>query len=179
MNKPAKLAAEPLRRAETVLGGGPAENVLSGLFDLRFRKVLTTRLMPLAYSLVLVLVVAFTGFRTAAAFESSTGEGLIWLLVLDPAIIVGTLAVTRIVLEFVLAIFGLLSYLERTTESVFAIVGHTDEIVGNTDNIADQTAGLPRIPLTRSLRTLRESMQEGIDRAATPRTAPVAAGRMR
>lgn len=175
MSKLVKPAAEPPRTPETIFGGGPAKNILSGLFDLRFRKVLTTRIMPLIYSLILVLTLAGTGFRTARAFEESTEQGLIWLLLLDPVIIVATLATARIVLEILLALFSLLSYLDRmtqdlhrTTESVYAIVAHTDEIVGNTDNIADQTFGLPRIPLSRSLRTLRESMQESIDRAAAP-----------
>lgn len=145
------------------LQGGEAKNIFEGLFDMQFRTIITTRMMPTVYGLVMVLAVLICAFFTVDAFLTSWTRGVLWLFLLTPAIFLSIVVTTRIVLELVLVIFSLLTYVDQTVDIVVKIAGQTDEIV---------TTGLPHMPLLRGWQRLRDTMllrdviQETVEKTA-------------
>jgi hypothetical protein len=153
----------PADAGEPLLQGGEARNIFEGLFDMQFRTIITTRMMPTIYGLVMALAVLVCAFFTVEAFLASWTRGILWLFLLTPAIFLSIVVTTRIVLELVLVIFTLLTYVDQTVDIVVKISGQTDEIV---------TTGLPHMPLLRGWQRLRDTMllrdviQETVEKTA-------------
>jgi len=148
-HKEAPQKEPPPEAVEPPLQGGEARNIFEGLFDMQFRTIITTRMMPTIYALVMVLAVLICAFFTVDAFLVSWTRGVLWLFLVTPAIFLSIIVTTRIVLELILVIFTLLTYVDQTVDIVVKISGQTDEIV---------TTGLPHMPLVRGWQRLRDTM---------------------
>ncbi len=106
-----------------------ARELLHGLFDLQFRSILTTRMVPTIYTLGILLSGLLTIYSVISAFERSWQSGIGWLLVFGPALFIACLVILRISLEVILVLFRLLVVVENLEPVVHKISGQTDEIV--------------------------------------------------
>jgi hypothetical protein len=88
---------------------------LHDLFDLEFRTLLTTRMLPFIYGLGIVLAALITAYTVLSVFRHSVVEGFVWLLFLGPLMFIGLVTALRITLEFVLAVFRMLWHVEQVT----------------------------------------------------------------
>lgn len=105
-----------------------AADLLSNLFDLQFRRLMTPRMMPTLFLFsIIASAVAAVGF-VLEGFAVSTGSGLIRLFVTGPLVFIVLVVLARVALEFCLA--------------VFRIAVHVNKMAGHTEEIA---SGLPRI----------------------------------
>lgn len=107
---------------------------LRDLFDLQFRTIMATRMLPGIYGLGIALAAIFTIYLTYRGFKDSVWEGFAWLLLLGPAAFIGLVTTLRITLEFVLA--------------VFRIAGHIEHVAGSTQELSHH---MPRFGLWRTL----------------------------
>lgn len=114
--------------------------LLGGLFDLKFNTIITTQMMPLIYTLAVVLSALTAFYCIVWAFGESWWMGLAWLIVVGPALFVALITTVRVVLEFVLTVFKISCYVE-------ALAGQVEGIADQTEGIAD---GLPRIKFWQS-----------------------------
>lgn len=109
--------------------------LLAGLFDLQFKTIITTQMMPLIYSLSILLSALAALYGIIWAFGQSWWMGLIWLAVVGPALFVALITTVRVVLEFVLTVFRISCYVEAMGGQVEGIAGQTEEIFGSLPRI--------------------------------------------
>lgn len=109
--------------------------LLSGLFDLQFKTIITTQMMPLIYSLSLLLSALAALYGIVWAFGQNWWMGLIWLTVVGPALFIALVTTVRVVLEFVLTVFRISCYVEAMGSQVEGIAGQTHEISGSLPRI--------------------------------------------
>lgn len=109
--------------------------LLSGLFDLQFKTIITTQMMPLIYCLSILLSALAALYGIVWAFGQSWWMGLIWLTVVGPALFIALITTVRVVLEFVLTVFRISCYVEAMGGQVEGIAGQTQEISGSLPRI--------------------------------------------
>ncbi len=141
--------AAPSSAARSTVAGllSDTRHFVVGLADVQFRQMLTPRMLPTIYLLGIVLAVMLTLYLIASGFRDSWRAGLLWLLVLGPAVFLALVGALRILLEFLLAIFRLVVHVERLDEVAHTIQGQTEEIAED----------LPRIQFWRSFTRSRRS----------------------
>jgi len=105
-----------------------AQVFLRSLFDLEFRQLLTPRMLPTLYLLGIVAsAYAVLGY-VIEGFSHSIASGFVRLLLVGPIAFVVLVTLTRVALEFCIAIFR--------------IAVHVNELAGHAEDIAE---GIPRI----------------------------------
>jgi hypothetical protein len=134
--------------------GSPPAGLLSetrrlvvGLMDVQFRQMLTPRMLPTIYLLGIVLAAMLTLYLIVHGFRDGWFTGLVWLLLLGPAVFLALVGALRIGLEIVLAIFRLVVHVERLDEVAHTIQGQTEEIAED----------LPRIQFWRAFSRSRKA----------------------
>ena len=134
--------------------GRNARSLVSGLFDLEFKTIITTQMLPVIYGLSITLSGIATLYFIAWGFGQSWWLGLTWLLVAGPALFLALVTTVRVILEFVLTVFRIAFYVE-------AMAGQVEGIAGQTEGIAED---LPRIKFWKSFtgdaRRTRSSSRE-------------------
>ncbi len=116
---------------------------LATLFDLEFKHTLTTRMVPIIYTLgilsfaILALSIGVLGFRI------SFWAGLFYLFVVAPAAFLATVLAMRVALEFVLSVFKLL----EVTEAMYRKTAEMDQNLERlTTRVEDVSSVIPRLP---------------------------------
>jgi ABC-type multidrug transport system fused ATPase/permease subunit len=111
------------------------------LFDLRLRRLVTVRLLPMVYLLLLVLSGALCAGLVFLAFSVSWQLGLVAALI-SPVLFLTLVVLSRVGVELVLAVFELLA--------------HADRLASVTEQMSDQLEGvaedLPRLTFWRQPR---------------------------
>jgi hypothetical protein len=108
-DKPAPAAEPPApRRAGALVRG-----FLHDLFDLRFQHLITVHMLPGIYGIGIALSAVFTIYVVFLNFKGSLRDGLLWALLLGPAMFLGLVTALRVVLEFLLAFFRMAWYVEH------------------------------------------------------------------
>lgn len=116
---------------------------LASLFDLKFKQVLTTRMVPAIYSLGIVLFAVLAASVSALGFSVSFLVGVFYLLVVAPALFFALVIAMRVALEFVLAVFRLL----EVTEKMYGKTAEMDENLERlTNRVEEVSSVIPRIP---------------------------------
>ncbi len=113
---------------ERVDDGLKLRELLRNLFDFEMREIVTTRMLPLIYRLAVIAMGALVLLGIASAFIQSFWLGLVWL-VFGPAVFLILVVVVRVFLEFVMAVFRMLVFIEILDRRTSAIEGHTEEVV--------------------------------------------------
>lgn len=112
--------------------GGAADvslrDLLRSLFDLEMREIITTRMLPLIYRFAIMAMGAVVLLGVATAFVQSVWLGLVWL-VFGPIVYLILIVVVRVFLEFVMAVFRMLVYIEILDRRTHTIEGYTEEVV--------------------------------------------------
>lgn len=103
-------------------------DLLRNLFDFEMREIITTRMLPLIYRFAILAMGVVVALGVATAFVQSLWLGLIWL-VLGPVVFLILVVVVRVFLEFVMAVFRMLVYIEILDRRTSTIEGHTEEVV--------------------------------------------------
>ncbi|MGH8529580.1 MAG: DUF4282 domain-containing protein [Nevskiales bacterium] len=116
---------------------------LATLFDLEFKHTLTTRMVPIIYTLgilsfaILALSIGVLGFRI------SFWAGLFYLLVVAPAAFLASVLAMRVALEFVLSVFKLL----EVTDAMYKRTGEIEQNTARlTARVEDVSSAIPRLP---------------------------------
>lgn len=117
-----------------------AATLLGGLFDLQFRTIITTQMMPIIYGMAILFSALAALYCVIWGFGQSWWMGLLWLLIAGPALFIALITTVRVVLEFVLTVFRLSCYVE-------AVAGQVEGIAGQTEGISES---LPRIRFWKS-----------------------------
>ena len=94
----------------------PKKGFFASLFDLSFTSFITTKIIKFLYVLTLVLIGLFALAFVIAAFDQSTGFGVAALLVLAPLGFLLYAIYSRVLLEFLIAVFRIM---ESNHELVF------------------------------------------------------------
>jgi hypothetical protein len=118
-----------------------------GLSDVQFRQLLTPRMLPTIYVLGIALAAMLTLYLIVDGFRDGWLAGIVWLLLLGPAVFLALVGALRIGLEFLLAIFRLVLHVERLDEVAHTIQGQTEEIAED----------LPRIQFWRAFTRTRKT----------------------
>lgn len=105
------------------------------------REVVTTQMLPLIYQAAVYAIGAAVVLAIVTAFIDSVWMGLAWLL-FGPVLFLAMVVVVRVFLEFVLAVFRILIYIEILDRRTSSIQEHTGEVVQD----------LPRIQFWKSFR---------------------------
>lgn len=116
-------------------------DLLRSLFDFEMREIITTRMLPLIYRFAVLAMAAIVALGVVTAFVRSLWLGLAWL-VLGPVVFMILVVIVRVFLEFVMAVFRMLVYIEILDRRTSTIQGHTEEVVQD----------LPRIQFWKSFR---------------------------
>lgn len=103
-------------------------DLLCNLFDFEMREIITTRMLPLIYRVAVVAMAALVVLGVVTAFLQSPWLGLVWLL-FGPVVFLILVVVVRVFLEFVMAVFRMLVYIEIIDRRTSKIEGHTEEVV--------------------------------------------------
>lgn len=114
-------------------------DLLRSLFDFEMREIITTRMLPLIYRFAVLAMAAIVALGVVTAFVQSLWLGLAWL-VLGPVVFLILVVIVRVFLEFVMAVFRMLVYIEILDRRTSTIQGHTEEVVQD----------LPRIQFWKS-----------------------------
>lgn len=115
-------------------GGTPPQHeldvreLLRQLFDFDMRQIVTTRMLPLIYRVAVLAMAALVVLGIVTAFIQSWMAGLVWLL-FGPVVFLILVVVVRVFLEFVMAVFRMLVYIEILDRRTSTIQGHTEEVV--------------------------------------------------
>ena len=116
---------------------------LATLFDLEFRHTLTTRMVPIIYTLgiasfaIVALSIAVLGFRISFL------AGLFYTFVVGPAAFLALVLAMRVALEFVLSVFRLL----EITEAMYGKTSDLDKsVLRLTNRVEDVASLIPRWP---------------------------------
>ncbi len=131
LNPPGLPVMQRLRRLARVF--------LATLFDLEFKHILTTRMVPIIYTLGIVSFAILALSISVLGFRISIWAGLFYLLVVAPAAFLALVLAMRVALEFVLTVFKLL----EVTEAMYRKTG---EINDNTVRLNTRVEELPRLP---------------------------------
>ena len=124
----------PTGTGEAAGGGGTGGvdralgDLLRSLFDFEMREIVTTRMLPIIYRFAVLAMAALTVLGVITAFLQSFWAGLVWLL-FGPVVFLMSVVVVRVFLEFVMAVFRMLVYIEILDRRTSAIEGHTEEVV--------------------------------------------------
>lgn len=121
-------AAAPGAGATEGIGDMVLRDLLRNLFDFEMREIVTTRMLPLIYRFAVVSMAALVVLGVVSAFIQSVWLGLVWL-VFGPIVFVMLVVVVRVFLEFVMAVFRMLVYIEILDRRTSTIEGHTEEVV--------------------------------------------------
>lgn len=103
-------------------------DLLRNLFDFEMREIITTRMLPLIYRFAVLSMAALVVLGVVTAFIQSVWMGLVWLL-FGPIVFLILVVVVRVFLEFVMAVFRMLVYIEILDRRTSKIEGHTEEVV--------------------------------------------------
>lgn len=103
-------------------------DLLRNLFDFEMREIVTTRMLPLIYRFAVVSMGALVVLGVVTAFIQSLWMGLAWA-VFGPLVFLILVVVVRVFLEFVMAVFRMLVYIEILDRRTSTIEGHTEEVV--------------------------------------------------
>ena len=103
-------------------------DLLRNLFDFEMREIVTTRMLPLIYRFAVMAMAALVVLGVVTAFIQSVWMGLTWLL-FGPIVFLILVVVVRVFLEFVMAVFRMLVYIEILDRRTSTIEGHTEEVV--------------------------------------------------
>jgi predicted ABC-type sugar transport system permease subunit len=95
---------------------GSVNQLVHGLRDLRFRVSLTAVAMPALYLVALAFAAVVPGVLTVIAFNHSTTDGLLFLILVAPLLFVVIAAGLRLSLEFLVAISGLAANMAHVVE---------------------------------------------------------------
>ena len=114
-------ATEP--SGDVVLG-----DLLRSLFDFQMREIVTTRMLPLIYRFAVIAMATLVVLGIVTAFLQSVWMGLVWL-VFGPMVFLILVVAVRVFLEFVMAVFRMLVYIEILDRRTSTIEGHTEEVV--------------------------------------------------
>lgn len=87
---------------ETGASGG---GFLSDLFDIRFRRFVTTRIVTALYVLGIALLGLMVVAQIAGAFSADPGFGVVMLLVIGPLIFLVGVLYLRVLLEVLVVLF--------------------------------------------------------------------------
>lgn len=111
-------------------GGGDIvlRDLLRNLFDFEMREIITTRMLPLIYRFAVMAMAALVALGVVTAFIQSVWMGLVWML-FGPIVFLILVVVVRVFLEFVMAVFRMLVYIEILDRRTSKIEGHTEEVV--------------------------------------------------
>lgn len=122
--------APPGGDARRTAGGGEiaVRDLLRNLFDFEMREIVTTRMLPLIYRFAVMAMAALVVLGVVTAFIQSIWMGLTWLL-FGPIVFLILVVVVRVFLEFVMAVFRMLVYIEILDRRTSTIEGHTEEVV--------------------------------------------------
>ena len=102
--------------------------LLRNLFDFEMREIVTTRMLPLIYRFAVMAMAALVVLGVVTAFIQSLWMGLVWL-VFGPIVFLILVVAVRVLLEFVMAVFRMLVYIEILDRRTQTIEGHTEEVV--------------------------------------------------
>jgi hypothetical protein len=102
--------------------------LLRNLFDYEMREIVTTRMLPVIYRFSVLGMGAIVALGIVTAFIESAWLGVAWLLV-APIVYLILVVVVRVALEFVMAVFRMLVYIEILERRTSTIEGHTEEVV--------------------------------------------------
>ena len=93
----------------------PEKGFFASLFDVSFSSFITTKIIKFLYVLMLVLTGLGVLVFVIAAFDQSTGFGVLTLVVLGPLYFLLAAIYSRVILEFLIAVFRIM---ETNTELV-------------------------------------------------------------
>lgn len=116
-------------------------DLLKNLFDVQMRNVITSRMMPLIYTFLLVLDAIGVIYLVVTALRVSLVDGLVWLVLLGPALFLAIMITTRVILELVMAAFRIAVRVEQVQVTAQNIAGSTEVF-----------SELPRITFWRGFR---------------------------
>jgi hypothetical protein len=103
-------------------------DLLRSLFDFDMREIITTRMLPLIYRFAVLAMGALVVLGVVTAFIQSVWMGLVWM-VFGPIVFLILVVAVRVLLEFVMAVFRMLVYIEILDRRTSTIEGHTEEVV--------------------------------------------------
>lgn len=130
-------------KGDAVLDKASVTRLLVQLFDFSMSEIITTRMLPIIYGFAVVSVGALVIFAIVTAFISSVWSGLAWLL-FGPIVFVGLVVLVRVLLEFVMAVFRMLVYIEILDKRTSTIEEHTEEVVQDLPRIRFWKSGRAR-----------------------------------
>jgi len=82
-----------------------AQGFLSSLLDYRFRNFITTKVIPVLYVLLMIMLAGEYLFGAMAGLSLTPGLGLLWLIVFGPIAVLFQLIVFRVALEIAIVFF--------------------------------------------------------------------------
>jgi hypothetical protein len=118
--------ADALAAAVNLASPDDLRELLRKLFDVQMRSIISTRMLPHIYAVGMIVGTVFTLYLVFAAFERSLLDGLPWLALLGPALLLAWIIFVCIVLELVNAVFRILVRLERVESTAADIAGRTE-----------------------------------------------------
>jgi hypothetical protein len=125
-------------------------DLLKNLLDVQMRNVITSRMLPLIYAFLLVLDAIGVLYLVLTALRNSLVDGLIWLLVVGPALFLAVMITTRVILELVMAAFRIAVRVEQVQVTAQNIAGSTEVF-----------SELPRITFWRGFRGKSDKGKDG------------------
>lgn len=88
----------------------PQKGFLASLFDLSFTNLVTTKVIKFVYVITLIAIALLALVFIVAAFNESAGYGVVTLLIIAPVLSLLYVVYTRVILEFIIAIFRIMEY---------------------------------------------------------------------
>jgi hypothetical protein len=101
-------------------------DLLRNLFDVQMRTVITSRMLPLIYAILIALDAVGVLYLIWLAFQRSLRDGLLWLCIIGPALFLAVLIAVRVVLELVMAAFRIAVRVEQVEVTAQSIAGRTE-----------------------------------------------------
>ncbi|MGQ0530381.1 MAG: DUF4282 domain-containing protein [Panacagrimonas sp.] len=123
-----EAAGQPAEGERVASGEISIRGLLRHLFDFEMREIVTTRMLPLIYRFAVMAMAALVVLGVVTAFIQSLWTGLVWL-VFGPIVFLVLVVAVRVLLEFVMAVFRMLVYIEILDRRTQTIEGHTEEVV--------------------------------------------------
>lgn len=88
----------------------PEKGFFASLFDISFSSLITTKVIKFVYVLTLVVIGVAALFFVGAAFVNSAAYGVLTLLIIAPLMSLIYVVYTRVLLEFIIAVFRIMEY---------------------------------------------------------------------
>jgi hypothetical protein len=139
--EPAQQDPPPPEDPGEVFSAAAIQDLLKNLFDVQMRTVITSRMLPLIYAFLLVLDGIGVLYLILSALQRSLVDGVLWLLVVGPALFLAVMIATRVILELVMAAFRIAVRVEQVQITAQNIAGSTEVF-----------SELPRITFWRGFR---------------------------